>query len=243
MTSTLDFDKICADLKQLLPEVLADEKETWPEPIFYSRSHFHGDEEKKYYPCLTKADGWEKLENSRFITLKYPLLVRAPNQDNSKVLKYLKQHYPNIHHNVGVTIGNVGSDLISNSIRIDWLDKPYHGYFNKEKWEMEKEEIDLEYKQLVSFLNLKRQQQPHEPVSTELFDLFAQNYLSNLAHTRWLYNDYMMYKQHVANQKKRKRDNYKKNLKIRNRLDNFFGDDAFQPIQKRNDSDDSDNSD
>ena len=38
---------------------------------------------------------------------------------------------------------------------------------------MEKEELDMEFKHLCCFLRLKEKHQPHEPVSNELFDVFA----------------------------------------------------------------------
>ena len=218
------FDQACEELTKLLPEVLAFEKETWPQPILYSRSFYHGNEDWTYSPDIKQGDGWKNLEKSKFITLKYPIAVHIQNQDKSKILEHLKQHYPNIHHNVGVTIGNVGLDYISKSIDLNWCDQPYQGYFSNKRWEVEKKEIDMEFKQICSFLMLKEKHQPNEPVATELFELFAHNYLCNLVHTRWLYNDYMNYKKHVASQKKRKRDNYKKNLKLRATLDPFFFD-------------------
>lgn len=99
------------------------------------------------------------------------------------------------------------------SLKLQWYKRPVNNY------ELDKEtinnSIDSAFKESFCMLNVMIEEFPLSSVSSNLFNEVLENYLNNMIFTKWLYHDFMEYKSYVRDQKKRKRNNYKQNLRER----------------------------
>ena len=155
-------------------------------PVIYSRSYFNGNQDFKLYPKIEPTIECLKLSGTRLVDIC----------------------------NNAVTMGKVDLTLISDSLDLVW-DKPPTIVHDFEEMQQFHKLTDLEFKHCLLFSSLKTSKSPASPISHKMYEAIMANYLNNLVFTRWLYHDFMEYKEYVREQKKRKRTNHKKNLRER----------------------------
>ena len=155
-------------------------------PVIFSRSHFDGNSDFNFYPLIEPT-----IES---LNLGGTTLVDICND--------------------AITMGKIDINLISDSLDLVW-DKPPQNVYNLETMQKFQKLTDLEFKHCLLFSSLKTSKCPDTPISHKMYEVLMGNYLNNLVFTRWLYYGFMEYKEYVREQKKRKRDNHKKNLKER----------------------------
>ena len=156
----------------------------------YSRSHFNGNSDNRYYPEITKTRHYYDLHKTGFVD----------------------------YTAWGLATGFVTPEQIDKAIVLNW-NKPPTTTHDETTLEKFNKDVDLEFKNCFLLSAFKIETYPNTCVSKLLFDNVMANYLNNLVFTKWLYRDYIIYQKYIREQKKRKRDNHKRNL--RERLDHY----------------------
>ena len=162
----------------------------------YSKSIANNFRDFENYPEVIPHNKFAKLHRSSFISLQ-----NTTPFDNGGV--------------------NVSADFdyyISNSAHLIWDNPPKRNY-DQASFDAFDKNNDLEFKNIFLICKIKEMKYPNQPISKEVFNLLMLNYMNNLVFTRWLYKDFIEFKQYVTSQKKQKRDNYKNNLRNRSKVE------------------------
>lgn len=148
------------------------------------------------YPSMSIKPVYKKLYDSNFVNI-----IRSCCEDTCP-------------RDIVAVSSDVNPNLVESSIELKW-DKPNFNCYDELTYQAFNKKLGSEFKVMFLLSMVKNEKFPSEPISAELFDNIIQNYLDNLVFTKWLYHDFVEYKNYVRDQKKRRRDNYKQNVRER----------------------------
>ena len=158
--------------------------------FLHTRACVNGYPDEKYFPRLELAD--DSMLN--FNLLRYSEYLKVCDSDLNKLC-----------------LTPIESKKIDDAFQINWVDRPVKDWC-EENYEKFSREQNREFKNIFSIFQIAHRDYPDKAVDGKLFKAILTEYLHNLVFTKWLYHDFISYKHYVKDQKKKKRQNYKKNL-------------------------------
>ena len=111
----------------------------------------------------------------------------------------------------------INHEKIDDSMTLDWRVENHlpTRIVDSESFTLFAEQTDREFKNIFALMHIKHHNFKNFPVSPHLFNLVLSDYMQNLVFTRWLYKDFVDYKNFIKEQKRKKRVNHKVNVKER----------------------------
>lgn len=163
--------------------------------IGFTTNYLESDKNLINYPNVQPTKRYQRVVDSNFVS-------RVPNCSNNCTKGNVQMETENLN------------EVIFSAINLDWRQQPKNSYDDLSFREFSGL-TQFEFRKWFLFLTLKSEKFPNDPLSPKTADMLMEKYLNLLAFTRHLYAEFVEHKTYVRNQKKHRRDNYKRNVRSR----------------------------